>query len=83
MQIPIIPGINNTDKNIHDTINFLLKHAPGCHVSLLPYHRLGVSKYEKLDMEYGLEELAPPSDEEMARLKERFESSGFYVTVGE
>ncbi len=83
VQIPIIPGINNTDKNIHDTINFLLKHAPGCHVSLLPYHRLGVSKYEKLDMEYGLEELAPPSDEEMARLKERFESSGFYVTVGE
>ncbi len=75
MRIPIIPGINNTDKNIHDTINFLL--------SLLPYHRLGVSKYEKLDMEYGLEELAPPSDEEMARLKERFESSGFYVTVGE
>lgn len=83
VRIPIIPGINNTDKNIHDTINFLLKHAPGCHVSLLPYHRLGVSKYEKLDMEYGLEELVPPSDEEMALLKELFERSGFYVTVGE
>lgn len=83
VRIPIIPGINNTDKNIHNTIKFLLEHAPGCHVSLLPYHRLGMSKYEKLDMEYSLEELAPPSDREMHRIRKQFENSGFYITIGE
>ena len=52
-------------------------------VSLLPYHRLGASKYSKLDMHYSLEELAPPSDEEMQSLKDLFVKHGFYVTIGE
>lgn len=85
VRIPIIPGVNDTGKNIHNTVEFLLKHAPGCHVSLLPYHRLGISKYEKLDMEYSpdLQNLPPPSDEELRLLRETFESNGFYVTIGE
>ena len=83
VRIPIIPGINNTESNINDSILFLLEHAPGCHVSLLPYHRLGASKYSKLDMHYSLEELAPPSDEEMQSLKDLFVKHGFYVTIGE
>ena len=83
VRIPIIPGINNTESNINDSILFLLEHAPGCHVSLLPYHRLGASKYSKLDMHYSLEELAPPSDEEMHSLKDLFVKHGFYVTIGE
>lgn len=83
VRIPIIPGFNNTDKNICSTISFLLKYASGCHIGLLPYHRLGASKYEKLNMNYGLDELAPPSDEEMCQLKQTFESYGFYVTIGE
>lgn len=82
-RIPIIPGINNTENNIRDTICFLSRHAPGCHVSLLPYHRLGASKYEKLDMDYRLKELTPPSAEEMNRLKNSFEQNGFSVTIGE
>ena len=65
VRIPVIPGINNTGKNISDTIAFLLEHSPGCHVSLLPYHRLGTSKYEKLNMHYRLKELVPPSQEEI------------------
>lgn len=83
VRIPCIPGINMTTRNIGDTIDFLLEHAPGCHVSLLPYHRLGASKYGKLDMAYSLEELVPPSAEEMEKLREQFEANGFYVTVGE
>ncbi len=83
VRIPCIPGINTTEENIKDTIQFLLKTYPGCHVSLLPYHRLGASKYGKLDMDYSLDELVPPSAEEMERLKDRFVTNGFYVTIGE
>ena len=83
VRIPVIPGINNTGKNISDTIAFLLARSPGCHVSLLPYHRLGTSKYEKLNMHYRLKEVVPPSQEEMHRLKEQFVNNGFYVTIGE
>ena len=83
VRIPCIPGVNITDKNIDDTIAFLLEHSPGCHVSLLPYHRLGASKYGKLDMDYSLEELVPPSEETMEELRKKFEDKGFYVTIGE
>lgn len=83
VRIPVIPGINNTQKNVDETIRFLLKTAPGCSVSLLPYHRLGTSKYDKLDMEYTLADLVPPSEQEMLRLKEQFENSGFPVRIGE
>lgn len=83
VRIPVIPGINNTPKNVEQTIRFLLAQAPGCPVSLLPYHRLGASKYDKLDMEYTLEDLAPPSEQEMLRLKEQFVSHGFPVSIGE
>lgn len=83
VRIPCIPGISTTDKNIRDTIGFLREHAPGCHVSLLPYHRLGASKYGKLDMEYNLKELVPPSEEELNRIKKQFETDNFYITIGE
>lgn len=83
VRIPVIPGINNTQKNVEQTIRFLLEQAPGCPVSLLPYHRLGTSKYDKLDMEYTLAELAPPSEKEMLQLKEQFVSFGFPVRIGE
>ena len=83
VRIPVIPGINNTQKNVEQTIRFLLEQAPGCPVSLLPYHRLGASKYDKLDMEYTLAELAPPSEKEMLQLKEQFVSFGFPVRIGE
>lgn len=83
VRIPCIPGINTTEKNIQDTIAFLEEHAPACHVSLLPYHRLGTGKYHKLDMEYTLSELLPPSEEDMQELKEEFEARGFYITIGE
>lgn len=83
VRIPIIPSINDTDKNINDTIEFLRTTSPGCHVSLLPYHRLGVSKYNKLDMPYQLNDLLPPSDSKMQHVREQFEIQGFRVTIGE
>lgn len=83
VRIPVIPGINSTDENIQDTVIFLMENAPSCHISLLPYHRLGVAKYEKLGMKYNLGEILPPSDEEMKQLEQLFKEKGFYVTVGE
>ena len=83
VRIPLIPGYNFTEKNIKETIEFLEVTSPACHVSLLPYHSLGASKYDKLDMEYTLDEVRPPSNEDMTALKERFEAHGFEVTIGE
>jgi len=82
-RIPTIPGVNNTNENFLGTVEFLKKQPSSSPVSLLPYHRLGVSKYEKLDMDYDMSDLEPPSNEDMQQFAEIFRSNGFSVTIGE
>ena len=83
VRIPVIPGVNDTEENIRETVRFLRETAPGCRVGLLPYHSLGKSKYKKLKMEYELEDLESPPDEEMEQIRQYFEAEGFQVTIGE
>ena len=39
-------------------------------IHLLPYHRLGQDKYEVLGRKYELENIIPPSNEQMQELQE-------------
>ena len=39
-------------------------------VDLLPFHKLGVTKYEKLDLEYACKDFEAPSEDEMKAYKE-------------
>ena len=83
VRIPVIPGVNNSEENMRAVAAFLKEQAKMPDIGLLPYHRLGVSKYEKLDMTYGLDEIEPPKDEEMRIYADIFEKEGFRVTMRE
>jgi pyruvate formate lyase activating enzyme len=49
-RIPLIPGVNDDETNIDATARFILG-LPGRHpVQLMPYHRLGESKYKALGL---------------------------------
>ena len=39
-------------------------------VEVLPYHTMGIVKYEKLGMEYPLKDLAAPTKESVAHARE-------------
>ena len=55
---PIIPGINDTLENIRETAHFIIElQDKTAAIELLPYHRMGVVKYEALDRTYPLKEL--------------------------
>lgn len=82
VRVPVIPGYNDRDEHFDAIIGFLEAHTPGVRVDLLPYHRLGRPKYERLGKPYLLEETETPSDARMDELKKRFEEVGFAVTVG-
>ncbi len=49
IRVPLIPGINDDDANLQDTLRDKLKA-----IELLPYHRLGLATYRLLDKEYAL-----------------------------
>src|SRR4030042_3713352 len=69
IRVPIIPGYNDDEANIKVTARFAmgLKSSPG--VELLPYFKLGTSKYRRLGREYPLAEVQPPSELDMERLR--------------
>lgn len=75
VRVPIVPGFNDSERNIEATAKFVAESG-GKTIELLPYHRLGVSKYSQLDMEYEPKEVQRPSEELMQRL------SGIVKSIG-
>jgi len=82
VRIPIIPTVNNDKKTIVAAAMFLTTIKNIRRVELLPYHRLGESKYARLDMEYKLEGLQPPEKEHMNEIAEWMRSYGLDIHVG-
>jgi len=82
-RIPIITGYNDTIENIQATGHFIA-HELGSTVKvhLLPYHRLGETKYERLDKVEKIISIEPPSDTHMQALVSIIESFGLDTQVG-
>ena len=77
VRIPVIDGINSSDKDILDTIKFLKENVGFIRVNILPYHNTGSSKYERLGRKYNTEELNVPSKETMEHIQYLFNNNGF------
>lgn len=75
VRIPVIPGCNDSTENIREMANFLVDLGFK-QIELIPYHRMGLSKYAQYDMVYPLPECEPPSESDMARLREIIYSEG-------
>ncbi len=69
IRIPIIPGYTDTPENIRDLAAIINGLKSVERVALLPYHRLGETKYKGLGIRYPLEKgLQSPSKEKMEEL---------------
>lgn len=82
IRIPIIPQFNDSEENIRKTAEFCQKLGDAVIlVQLLPYHNLGVVKYQRIDDKKKVMEAPPPSEEKVARLKSIMEEYGLRVTI--
>jgi pyruvate formate lyase activating enzyme len=83
IRIPVIPGFNDSLKNIEATAAFIMKELDSSiPVHLLPYHKLGESKAEQLEGAHTSLGIEPPSEEHLQKLKEVLESFGLKVNIG-
>lgn len=62
----IVPGLTDSEENIKK-LSLLSKHAEK--VELLPYHQMGIFKYQSLGIEYPLKDTAEPTVEDLACLE--------------
>jgi pyruvate formate lyase activating enzyme len=82
-RVPVIPGYNDAAENSVATALFIateLGDSTGVH--LLPYHRLGETKHERMEQQNRSLAAEPPSDEQMEAIRELFESFGLEVHLG-
>lgn len=82
IRVPVIPGFNNTEKEI-TMISLYAASMPGVkRLHLLPYHRLGESKYEGLGKEYEMKGIEPMNSADMEKLLETAKKSGLACQIG-
>jgi pyruvate formate lyase activating enzyme len=82
-RVPIIPGYNDSVMNIEATAKFIATElGSSIKVHLLPYHRLGETKYERLERPSQSISIEPPSEEHMSELQRIVESFGLTAMIG-
>jgi pyruvate formate lyase activating enzyme len=82
LRMPIIPGINDDEKNIHQTGSLAAASLGLNRVDILPYHQAAVDKYNRLKKSYDLPEIRPPSDDRLAEIAQVLEGFGLQVKIG-
>jgi len=82
VRVPLIPTITDSEENILAIARYVAGLRNPVKVELLPYHELGVSKYEMLDRPYNLAGLKSQGKEEQDRSKRIIESFGIECELG-
>ena len=82
-RVPVIPGCNEDPENMVATAVFIATElGDSIPVHLLPYHRLGETKHERMEQQNKSLATEPPSDEQMEEMREGYESFGLEVHLG-
>lgn len=84
VRMPMLKGVNDSKEEIKAVVDFLndykyFNNFEG--IDLLPYHRLGVGKYDQLDMIYPIEGEFSLSDEDLDRIEKWLDEEGLEVKV--
>ena len=64
-----VPGINDDDESLRRLRTFLDTLGNVDRVEVLPYHTLGVYKWEQLGIPYTLAEVSPPDEESLIHVR--------------
>ncbi|MGL4697273.1 choline TMA-lyase-activating enzyme [Enterococcus larvae] len=84
VRMPLMKGLNNDPDTIRRTIEFLMPHKEKRNfqgIDLLPYHKLGVNKYDQLDRIYPITQDLSMSEEDLDRIEEQISEYDFPVKV--
>ena len=66
----LVPGVTDDEENLRGIRAFLDTLSNVKKVEVLPYHTLGVFKWETLGIPYTLKDVVPPTAESVRRAKE-------------
>ena len=82
VRVPVIPGFNDTAKELHDIAEFAYSTLGVSEMHILPYHRLGYDKYIGLGRDYPMGDVKPPEKAKMEYLRNVCASTGIICHIG-
>lgn len=82
IRVPVIPDCNDSLENMEAIAEFARTLEGVEEIHLLPYHRLGESKYDRLGKSYKLKGVKPLDKESLSKQKKIIESYQLKVQVG-
>lgn len=84
VRMPLMKGLNSDSETIRKTIEFLqpFKDRPNFQgIDLLPYHKLGINKYDQLNKEYTVKGDLSLSEADLDQIEEQISQYDFPVKV--
>jgi pyruvate formate lyase activating enzyme len=82
IRVPVIPGYNNSVDVQQQIYEFVKTLRNIQRVELLPYHRLGLSKYKGLGREYHLQDVESVKKDDLLYLAELGQTVGIPLQIG-
>jgi len=82
VRIPVVPGVNDKPDIQRRMMAFLAGETAVRNVELLPFHRLGLVKYEGLGMRYAMENVENVQKSDCEPIAEIGRGMGLIVHVG-
>jgi pyruvate formate lyase activating enzyme len=83
IRIPVVPGINDDRENIQKTAEYLLSLKEIKYINLLPFHRGGADKAERLGKKSLAGSIPSPAAEKMEEIRKTLSNFGFLLEKGE
>ncbi len=79
---PLIPGINDSIRNIEATAGFLTGLGEkASRLEIMPYHKMGESKYRALNRDYAMKGVAVPDDGQLEAVRKTYVECGIKCTI--
>ena len=82
IRMPLIPEHTDSEKNVALTAKFLSGLKSIKRVDIIPFHKYGVIKYQKLGKPYKLDNLQPLSNQRENVVKKIFQLHGINAQIG-
>jgi pyruvate formate lyase activating enzyme len=83
VRFPLVPGVNDDEKDILELGTFLSSLKNIKELSILPYHRAGAEKIKRLiNPKDSLFESRPSSSEELSEVEKKLKSFGLKIQIG-
>jgi pyruvate formate lyase activating enzyme len=84
IRIPLVPGVNDDKAHLADLRSFLTRHKTDRikMINILPYHKIGSSKYQRFNRDYKMSPAVQLSSEKIQEISRFLAVTGIKVKVG-